>query len=179
MPFRIRDQAIADYFSDRYGRDAGMVIHGVLDASSARQSNDGGGTPSTNPRAASSSPMLGEAEIVRAVQSRFPESAESGVLGRVRALMEACASDWDSTLTVASAGEGGSFACTLDVPGALGALRRRHVEAALRERFGPEGVRIWRALRAQGALEQKQVADFCMLESREAKQILNRMLHGG
>ena len=62
---------------------------------------------------------------------------------------------------------------------ALRTLRERHVEASLQERFGGDGVRVWRALRALGALEQKQVADFCMLESREAKQLLHQMLRSG
>lgn len=61
----------------------------------------------------------------------------------------------------------------------LAAARAREVEAVVRTRFGPEGVRIVRLLRSAQQLEQKAVGEAAMLPAKHARTLLYRLLKGG
>jgi hypothetical protein len=61
----------------------------------------------------------------------------------------------------------------------LAAARAKEVEAVVRTRFGPEGVRIVRLLRTAKQLEQKAVGEAAMLPAKHARTLLYRLFKGG
>lgn len=55
-------------------------------------------------------------------------------------------------------------------------LCRAAIECVVKERFGAKAFRVFRLLLLKKMLEQKQVADFAMIPSKEAKEILYTLL---
>ena len=61
----------------------------------------------------------------------------------------------------------------------LASSRASAVEAVVRTRFGPEGVRVVRLLHSARQLEQKAVGEGAMLPAKAARALLYRLLRGG
>ncbi|KAL6782382.1 RPC3 [Auxenochlorella protothecoides x Auxenochlorella symbiontica] len=171
---RLRNEAIADHMGSRHGPAAGAVVAGMLAAHAARL-REAGAPAADGERTV----LLSEAEVARAVAVHEPDMAGAGPAPDVPGTLSSLAAEWASPVVAAGDPPAGARQYSLDIAGALGALRQGHLEVLLHDRFGPEGLRIWRLLRACRQLEQKQVADFCMMDAKDAKVKLHAMLKAG
>ncbi|KAK9908400.1 hypothetical protein WJX75_007290 [Coccomyxa subellipsoidea] len=166
---RLRDESCVEHVTEIYGREPGAVVAALLRCA-ARQP---GGSRLDSGASAAVSASASAAALMQMRRSR-PE-LPSLTAAAVSRLLSELAKDEKSGVAPGAALE----AFTVDTGAICWAMRQKHIEALVRERFPPIGMRVFRLLRVKKQLEQKQVADYAMVPVRDARELLYRMLRGG
>ncbi|EIE21445.1 hypothetical protein COCSUDRAFT_43175 [Coccomyxa subellipsoidea C-169] len=170
---RLRDEACAEYVAVIYGREAGALVAALLTCA-ARQP---GGSRLDSGASAAVSVLAAAAALPQMRRSRpdlpvLTGAAAARVLGELT-------EDARSGVTRSGSSGVANEAFIVDTGAITRAIRQQHIEALVRERFPPIGMRVFRLLCAKKQLEQKQVADYAMVPVRDARELLYRMLRAG
>ncbi|XP_046864525.1 DNA-directed RNA polymerase III subunit RPC3-like isoform X2 [Xenia sp. Carnegie-2017] len=77
-------------------------------------------------------------------------------------------------VTKQSDSSGGLYA--INIKNILHALSLACIESIIKENLGAKSFRIFNCLRMKGYLEQQQIEDFCMIPSKEAKELVYKLV---
>ncbi|CAL8469591.1 g9132 [Coccomyxa elongata] len=166
---RLRDEACAEHIAEMHGREPAALVAAML-RHAAQQ--PGGGRADAEVSGAVSAAAA--AEQLAQMRRRQPELPMLTINAASRILCELAE---DARSGVKRVGLQEAF--FVDLCAITKAMRQMHIEAIVRDRFPPIGMRVFRLLTAKKQLEQKQVADYAMVPVRDARELLYRMLRAG
>ncbi|PSC73409.1 DNA-directed RNA polymerase III subunit RPC3 [Micractinium conductrix] len=162
---RFRNEVVASTIKLRYGIPAGQAVMGLLMANARFEH-----ASRTSETVVLS---VGDARSVL-MRAHGHEEVPEDMQQVLRELSE----DELKFLDPRGSGPGGEQ-YVMHLPLVLNMARLLDMQAVIRNKFGPHGVRIWRLLLINGQLEQKQVADLAMITKEEAREKLYAMLKSG
>ncbi|KAL4423849.1 hypothetical protein ABPG75_001150 [Micractinium tetrahymenae] len=160
---RFRNDIIVSTVKLKYGVDAGHAVHGLLLA---------------NARFEQTAHTVETVVLSVNDASGALRRAEKEVPDNIDAVLGELSEDVFGLLESRGQGPGGEQ-FVMNFPRILNLARLLELEAVVKNKFGPHGMRIWRLLLLMGQLEQKQVADLAMLTKEEAREKLYGMLKAG
>ncbi|KAL2652424.1 hypothetical protein R1flu_020552 [Riccia fluitans] len=158
---KLRHQACVEQVKSRIDAAAGTVLGAMLEMT--RNSE-------TVAKPEVSAP-LSMAAIMQAV-TMTPEG-RTMTMERIRGALHQMAQETIGFIT--RSGEGGS-SYTINMNKIIELARRNEVEAIVLQRYGRESCRIFRLLMMKGQMEQKQVAGMAMVQLKDARELLYRLL---
>lgn len=161
---RFRNDIIVSTVKLKYGVEAGQAVRGLLLANARFEQ-----TAHT------------EETVVLSVSDAsgaLRRAQDSDVPDNIGVVLAELSEDVLGFLESRGQGPGGEQ-FVLHIPRILDVARLLELQAVVKNKFGPHGMRIWRLLLLTGQLEQKQVADLAMLTKEDAREKLYGMLKAG
>ncbi|KAG6557419.1 hypothetical protein Mapa_000688 [Marchantia paleacea] len=158
---KLRHQACVAQVKTRIDAAAGSVLAAMLEMTRSSE---------TTSKQQVSAP-LSMTVIMQAV-TMTPEG-RTMTMERIRGALHQMAQETIGFIT--RTGEGGS-SYIINMHKIIELGRRNEVEAIVLQRFGRESCRIFRLLMMKGQMEQKQIAGMAMVQLKDARELLYRLL---
>ncbi|XP_023933102.1 DNA-directed RNA polymerase III subunit RPC3-like [Lingula anatina] len=153
----LRDQAIVQAVASKIDKNAAEVVRAMLRLSEVK--TDEGA-------------LVASAVTVTEVFQNLPR--EFGISKQtIEQYMKLLSEDSSEFVSKVSDSGGGMY--VINFKKLITVLCRAHIESAVQERFGSKCFRIFRLLLMKKNLEQKQIEEYAMIPSKEAKELLYRM----
>ncbi|KAL4446224.1 hypothetical protein ABPG77_003031 [Micractinium sp. CCAP 211/92] len=161
---RFRNDIIVSTVKLKYGVEAGQAVRGLLLANARFE------------QAAHTDETV--VLSVSDASGALRRTADKDVPDNIGIVLAELSEDVMCFLESRGQGPGGEQ-FVLHIPRILDVARLLELQAVVKNKFGPHGMRIWRLLLLSGQLEQKQVADLAMLTKEDAREKLYGMLKAG
>ncbi|GMH42024.1 hypothetical protein BSKO_09943 [Bryopsis sp. KO-2023] len=161
-----RHQACVDIVENKLNKNAAFALKCMLEATRASESTVNEAV----------SRQVSEAEIGKASEQlaeRMKDTPDD-----LREALEQLREDQLEFVTYLGMQAGGEV-YVVNMERIIECTQLVEVETAIRDRFSMKGLRVFRLLLLRKHLEQKQVSDLAMLDSKEARSLLYQMLKAG